>query len=290
MNKFKNFALKHPIFLGLVLIFLFLLLTILTYPAHFLFAEDEFGQLWGDTLSKTIIFGVFLTILWRFGWLPASGIKHLVKIRIWFVIAVIFIYHMLVNLYVFTGDVSFITSHSPLALTNLAYYFSGSLLEEIIFRGLVLLAMVFAWGDSKSGILKAVFLSSLLFGLMHLLNIGRIPVGAVLFQAVGSALLGILWAGLLLSTRSLWPAIILHWLTNAAVNIKLIGIENFQETYIMRLILAILFIPLAAYGIYLVRKLPEDYKNQLMGMKVPSMLKSNDGLGKSLIGTNSLGD
>ena len=290
MNKFKNFALKRPVFFGLVLIFLFLILTILTYPVHFLFAEDEVGQLWGDALAKAIIFGVFLAILWRFSWLRASGIRRLGKIKIWFVVAVIFIYHIVVNLYVFTGDVSFITSHSPLAVTNLAYYFLGSLLEEIMFRGLVLLAMVFAWGDTKRGLLKAAFLSSLLFGLMHLLNIGRIPVGAVLFQVVGSALLGILWAGLLLSTRSLWPAIVLHWLTNAAVNIKLIGIENFQETYMMRLILAILFIPLAAYGAYLVRKLPEDYKNQLMGISVPSILKSNDGLGKSLIETNSLGD
>jgi len=60
MNKFKSFALNRPFLFGLVLIFIHAILGTLTYPAHFLFPESEVGQLYGDALSKFIIFLCFL--------------------------------------------------------------------------------------------------------------------------------------------------------------------------------------------------------------------------------------
>ncbi len=54
--------------------------------------------------------------------------------------------------------------------------------------------------------------------------------------------------------------IVLHWLTNAAVNIKLIGNEMHQETLTMWIIFAIALIPLMAYSGLLIWKLPESYQ------------------------------
>ena len=256
MSKLKNFALSYPLIFGLVLVAVYPLLAILTYPVRFLFPQNQIGLLYSDTISKLILFSFFFVILWRFGWIRASGISRLVDVRIWMFVAIIFIYHVIVDLYVITGEVSIVSSNSPLAFPSLLYYFPASLMEEIVFRGLILLAMVFAWGSNKTGIVKAVVFSSLYFGLIHLFNLAEQPVGVVLFQAVGAALLGILWAAIVLVTKSLWPVIIIHWLTNAAVNIKLIENVNFQATAEMYGLLAIFFIPMAVLGTYLVWKLP----------------------------------
>lgn len=258
MNKFKVFALRRPFLFGIVLIFLYVILIYLTYPINFLFPENEVGQLYSNAAIKLTISLIFLAILWRFGWVKTSGLTRFGNVKVWLVIPILLVYHLLVNLHFMTGDLSIVFPNSPLAIANLVYYFPAGLMEEIMFRGLVLLAMVFAWGPTKKGLTKAVLLSSLLFGLIHLLNIVELPIEVVFLEVLVAAMLGFLWAAILMASRSMWPAIILHWLTNAAVNVKLLGINNFQETFSMHLGRTIFFIPLVVYGAYLVWKLPES--------------------------------
>jgi membrane protease YdiL (CAAX protease family) len=263
MNKFKNFALRRPFLFGVLLIFMYVILVYLTYPINFLFPENEIGQLYSYAAIKLTISLLFLAILWRFEWIQASGLTCLGNVKVWLVAAVIFVYHLLVNLRFMTGDLSIVFPDSPLAIANLVYYFPASVMEEIMFRGLTLVAMVLAWGSTQKGLVKAVLLSSLLFGLIHLFNVVELPIEVVFLEVLVAALLGFLWAAITLASRSLWPAIILHWLTNAAVNLKLIGIDNFQETFAMHIGRAIFFIPLVVYGAYLVWKLPESSQNEL---------------------------
>ena len=71
---------------------------------------------------------------------------------------------------------------------------------------------------------------------------------------------GILNAAIVLTRRSLWPAIIIDWLTNAAVNIKIAGFETYQETFTMWIIFAIALIPLMVISAYLIWKRPQFYK------------------------------
>lgn len=260
MEKFKQFALRQPILFGFVLIFLFALLTTLTYPVHFLFPEGELAKYYGDAVSKFISFLVFLLLLWRFGWLRISGMTRLGNIWVWLVVAGLLLYKFPFELYAFTGDFSLPISNLPLAIANTIYYLPASLVEEVMYRGLVLTAMLIAWGDTKSGQVKAVLISSLLFGILHLFNIIARPIGVVLFQAVVVTLPGILYATLVLTSRSLWPAIIMHWLTNTAVNIKISGFATYQDTFTMWIIFGIALIPLMLFCAYLIRRLPESYK------------------------------
>lgn len=263
MNKFKNFALRRPFLFGVVLIFMYVIFVYLTYPINFLFPENEIGQLYSNAAIKLTISLLFLAILWRFDWTQASGLTRLGNVKVWLVVAIILVYHLLVNLRFMTGDLAIVFPDSPLAIANLVYYFPASLMEEIMFRGLTLLAMVLAWGPTQKGLVKAVLLSSLLFGLIHMFNVVELPIEVVFLEVLVAALLGFLWAAITLATRSLWPAIILHWLTNAAVNLKLIGIDNFQESFAMHVGRAIFFIPLVVYGAYLVWKLTESFQNEL---------------------------
>ena len=75
--------------------------------------------------------------------------------------------------------------------------------EEFVHRGMIL------GGTSKAiGYKKAIILSSVLFGLMHL-NISQV------FYAT---ILGLLMGLVATMTRSIWPAVILHF-TNNFVNV-----------------------------------------------------------------------
>ena len=260
MNKFKRFAVNRPFLFGLVLVVLYAILGTLTFPVHFLFPESETGQLFGDALAKFIIFGCFLLILWRFGWIKASRINRLGNFVTWLIVIIILVYKIPLELYAYTGDFAVKLPVSPLNFANITLSLVTSLVEETLFRALLLVAMITAWGGTKKGQIKAILLSSIFFGLMHLANILIHPIGVVLFQAIIVTLPGILYAAIVLTRKSLWPAIALHWLTNAAVNIKISGIEAFQETFSMWVIYAIILIPIMAYSVFLIWKLPEAYK------------------------------
>ena len=180
MKKFKKFALRRPFLFGIVLIFLYVIFVYLTYPIHFLFPENEIGQLYSNAAVKLTISLIFLAILWRFGWIQAAGLNHFGNVKVWLVIAIILVYHLLVNLRFMTGDLAIVFPNSPLAIANLVYYFPASLMEEIMFRGLVLLTMLFAWGSTEKGLIKAGLLSSL-FGVVWAIAQHDITEGCVIF-------------------------------------------------------------------------------------------------------------
>ena len=257
MKRFKSFALDHPFLFGIVLLLVYAVIVTITYPLHYLFPENDAGQIYADSTAKLITFLVFLLILWRFGWIDLSGITRLGDTKIWPIVGIVLVYMVLAQLYAFTGDMSIHLSNTKLSAANLILALATSLIEETWVRGLVLIAMMLAWGSSRKGQLKAILFSSMIFGLVHLMNIMIRPVGVVLFQAIVVFLPGIFYAAIVLASRSLWPAILIHWLGNAAVNIKLVGIENYQETLTMWILFAIALMPILVYSAYLIRRLPQ---------------------------------
>lgn len=88
--------------------------------------------------------------------------------------------------------------------------------EELIFRGWILGALA----CRRSGVL-AIATSSLLFGLVHLRNIYWLDTPRLL-QMMASAgfVTGPLFAYVTLRFRSVWPAVILHYLNNLAYYIR----------------------------------------------------------------------
>lgn len=101
-------------------------------------------------------------------------------------------------------------------LTNVA----TGLFEEVLMRGLCFYVLLKAWGKSKYGVYKAAFFQALIFGLAHLGNLYHMPTLDVIAQVTFATLIGIGFAGLVLLTKSLWPAIIVHTLINAAGTIN----------------------------------------------------------------------
>ena len=113
--------------------------------------------------------------------------------------------------------------------------------EEVTHRGMLLKGFA-----GRIGVLRAVMLSSLLFGLMHL-NI---------VQFFYAAILGYLMALVVMATKNIWPAIIEHFMNNAlgvyfmfANQYGWIG-GNFNSVFGDFLARFFILIPLLIVGLY----------------------------------------
>jgi membrane protease YdiL (CAAX protease family) len=97
-----------------------------------------------------------------------------------------------------------------IAIPGIIFLFFIGFGEELLSRGLIFGVL------SRFGIYRAVFGSSLLFGLMHLnLYIGSDWDPWQAYAHVLSATsFGVLACGLMIITRSIWPCIILHLFIN----------------------------------------------------------------------------
>ncbi|HNP70898.1 MAG TPA: CPBP family intramembrane metalloprotease [Kouleothrix sp.] len=89
--------------------------------------------------------------------------------------------------------------------------------EELVFRGFILRALL------PGGTTRAVLVSAALFGLVHLANVvyGASLV-VTLFQVVGVCAFGIGMAAIVLRTGALWPAMLIHALSNSALRFSYI--------------------------------------------------------------------
>lgn len=119
-------------------------------------------------------------------------------------------------------------------------------LEEIIFRGFLFQMM------SKDNIRQTILVTSLTFGIGHILNLlngaSFIPTIIQIIYAVST---GYMFAIILVKGNSLWPCIITHSVVNS---LSIFSTTNTVTTYIAPIILTI--VPIL-YSIYLNKKIKE---------------------------------
>lgn len=129
--------------------------------------------------------------------------------------------------------------------------------EEGLTRGFFLFALLIIAVRNGSSPMKAVVVSSVGFGLMHLVALvgGRNP-GATLTQAIYAALLGIGFSALLLRTNALWALVGLHALIDlgSALHDPVTKSKSFDSFNIGPILF---YLPLALYGLYLLRRRSE---------------------------------
>lgn len=119
-------------------------------------------------------------------------------------------------------------------------------LEEIIFRGFLFQMM------SKDSLHQAILVTSLTFGIGHVLNLLNgaefIPTIIQIIYAVST---GYMFAIILVKGNSLWPCIITHSVVNA---LSIFNIDNTVSLYIAPIILTI--VPIS-YSVYLNKSIKE---------------------------------
>ncbi len=83
--------------------------------------------------------------------------------------------------------------------------------EELVFRGLITRMLYDRYGHTSVGVWLSVLTSSLLFGLVHLINASSgAALSGVLIQVVAATALGMCFSAIYLRTGSLWTVALLH--------------------------------------------------------------------------------
>ena len=126
-------------------------------------------------------------------------------------------------------------------------------LEEVIFRGLLFRAM------EKNGLKTAIIVSSLTFGIGHIVNLfngsGRDPASSAV-QIVFAVLVGLVLVLIFCRGGSLIPCIVFHSVNNALSAFGAEGRMDPKTELIMNL--ALIVVILGGYSFYLVRTFPKS--------------------------------
>jgi membrane protease YdiL (CAAX protease family) len=120
--------------------------------------------------------------------------------------------------------------------------------EEVVFRGLILQAL------APAGLWRAAILSSILFGMMHLLNLlFGADLVATLLQAAYATAMGFGFAAVTLRTGVLWPLIVIHALIDFAGFVTMEGTVTSGVTSTDFVIYILYSVVFAAYGLFMMR-------------------------------------
>ena len=104
---------------------------------------------------------------------------------------------------------------------------SGSVIsgifEEIVLRGVIVAILLGAFPK-----VKAVMISAVIFACLHLLNMlnPEYTTVWVLAQTVWAFGLGLIYAYLFVTTQTIWPPIVLHYLINGMVGVWMRGLDG----------------------------------------------------------------
>lgn len=232
----RPFARKHPRTIAMTLLVALTLVLALPYliwgPVDL---TEGTGVMSFDALTTGLIWPVFLSvvllgIVWGLDWFDITGLrgprdKKGMRSALW------------IGALPTLGMASFIVAlltlpeaTAPIAIIAivLSLNFFVGLSEEIMFRGIVFGAL-----RQKQQLITAVGLSSLAFGMLHLVNLGlgqSLPLTA--FQVLNASALGALFCAVRLQTNSIWPPIFLHMIWNSYVMLGQAIAETQPGTYI----------------------------------------------------------
>lgn len=159
---------------------------------------------WFDSTLKYSIYGCILIVLVQPLVIYLGYLNSIIPIPDWMNLAQEGQYEMILN---------FLKTEGVIVYALIAIAVIPAICEEILFRGYILRAFEKSWG-----ILLAILVSGLFFGMFHLQAANIIPL----------ATLGIILAVMTWSSGSIWPAIFAHFVNNAAAVV--VGI-NFPELF-----------------------------------------------------------
>ena len=109
-----------------------------------------------------------------------------------------------------------VTEGAPLLLLLLLECMMVGFFEEMAFRGVIFLGILKKNPESKVWAFVSIALSSVIFGLVHLVNLLESSPSAVFLQMGYSALIGAMCAVVLMKTANIWLCVVIHGLYNFA--------------------------------------------------------------------------
>lgn len=171
--------------------------------AHFLLARVASGSL-GAVLRETVLIVAAFVFLSLLHWWHQIGFTKGIRGED----VLICLFPTLLTVYIAWGALSSSTVGSKIFFLAI-YACLIAVAEESIFRGIILQTLL------PKGVLRALFLSTLIFALLHVGNLfAGLPWTYVSGQVLFTFGDGMAYAVMRVRTGSIWPAIILHGLTD----------------------------------------------------------------------------
>ena len=172
-----------------------------------------------------------------------------------------FKYLNLIPVYLFTLGILSVVSKdfASVSAVNIILLFVACLFvgfaEELLFRGVIQSLFL-----KKHGVLFSVLMSSLSFGLFHLVNLVKNDsvLGQVLVQVVFAYFIGFFFGMLLLKTGKLIPIAVTHGLINFFFSLQLLPAFNSHQNSSVSIAPIIIFLPLLISGVFIYRSIPNN--------------------------------
>jgi len=226
MNRLLDFTTYHPLLFVLLAIVGWILLgalgTVVTMFVLDAPLTDPVVQSAGSLVATACI----LALAWRWGWLKPAGFTRLGGLRLWLIILATAVFIIVAYQFAFFSEIALNLDqlNGTEARQILMRQAVVGFVEETMFRGILLFALVRVWGDSRRGMLAAIGVTALLFGMLHSLQALVGNDGLQLTLTILNCIITGLWFGaIVLWGGSIWPAVLLHAVSNASVLLTLMG-------------------------------------------------------------------
>lgn len=213
MERMKSIARRRPVAFSIVILAVSLVYVLLPIPSGFATAAIH------ELAIAVLVAGIaaFVAVGGAKAIFPSFEGFGYGLVRCIYIL----IFAALLSLSSLSGDLAEGTPISENLAMNLPLFallcLSIGVFEEVLFRGLLFGAFLARWGGTRKGILFAALLSSLIFGVAHIVQYvfsGDVSSLASIAQAVGktvqTGVIGFLFAALYVKTRSLAPIAIGH--------------------------------------------------------------------------------
>jgi membrane protease YdiL (CAAX protease family) len=165
-----------------------------------------------------------ISMLTLLGWWGESGFVRPKSWRILlpylplFLLVIVSKISEITSLGIHVSDLNFI-------LVGLFVYMAGGFMEEAVFRGLVLRTLL------PQGLVRAAVLSSMIFAVVHLLNLAAgANLAATILQVMVAFLMGLAFIAPLVVTRNIWPLVFIHALSNFVAYLAVGGLLDTAST------------------------------------------------------------
>lgn len=239
------------VFSGLVTVAFVLLLLVTSIAAQT--RDDPIAQQTWSTVGRLVITWLGAALLLWLGWHDEAGLPGKSKPYAWLLTLPPMVYLLLVYPPLFTGGYGLDLSEPRLSAAVATNVAAAGVMEEVVFRGIVLTALLRLWGRRGGGLLRALVVSSALFSAPHLLNLlAGNDLAFTLAQLVWAFLLGGVFGALVIATGSLWTAATVHAVCNAVMHLNRLG-ETVTPSTLTAVGLALAPLPLVVYGWWLLQ-------------------------------------
>ncbi len=138
------------------------------------------------------------------------------------------------------------------------YCLSIGISEELSVRSVLLPLLSNYFGNDRTAQIKAIVISALLFGLLHLIKFDKGIYGE-LSQVFFATFIGLMFGALLIVTKRIYPLIIIHALIDFvakldSINLPVKEVVSISMDLENSLLSVLLTLPCLLYGIYIIKK------------------------------------